>query len=151
VDNLPSARPQTIANVHVTPMSPSRARIGSSSPSVGHIRDGSCWRCERSSSDCIVAPGYTAAVTATGPRPSLESRSSNRFTATKVSDNQVEQTKIEAGARVAQTKIQECGKAFRQAMNQPSCGYRGEYGGGDRGSGYSDRRMIEDTSGSDSA
>lgn len=67
-----------------------------------------------------------------------------------MSDNQVEQTKIEVGARVAQTEIQERSKAFRQAMNQPSSGYRGEYGGGDRGSGYSDRRMIEDAYGSDS-
>lgn len=67
-----------------------------------------------------------------------------------MSDNQVEQTKIETGARVAQTEIQECGKALCQAMSQPSSGYRGKYGGADRGSGYSDRRMIEDVYGSDS-
>lgn len=91
-----------------------------------------------------VAPGYTAAAAITA---FVGQQAVNHFTATNMSDNQVEQTRIEASARVTQTEIKERGKAFRQAIEAEAIA---EYGGGDRSLGYGDRRMIKDAYDSDS-
>jgi hypothetical protein len=67
-----------------------------------------------------VAPGYTAAAAVTA---FVGQQVINHFTATKVSDNQVEQTRIEASARVGQTEIKRTRQRF--SSSDGSRGYRG--------------------------